>query len=66
MPAQTTFPAKHRQTNSDRLLEDRVRSHVFLCMLAYYLEWHMRQKLAPMLFDDTDKEQAEARRKSVV
>jgi transposase len=47
-------------------LEDRVRSHVFLCMLAYYLEWHMRQKLAPMLFDDTDKEQAEARRKSVV
>ena len=45
---------------------DRVRSHVFLCMLAYYLEWHMRQKLAPMLFDDTDKEEAEARRKSVV
>jgi hypothetical protein len=35
-------------------------------VLAYYLEWHMRQRLAPMLFDDTDKEQAEARRKSVV
>jgi transposase len=47
-------------------LEDRVRAHVFLCMLAYYLEWHMRQKLAPMLFDDTDKEAGEARRKSVV
>jgi transposase len=47
-------------------LEDRVRGHVFLCMLAYYLEWHMRQKLAPMLFDDTDKDEAEARRKSVV
>jgi transposase len=47
-------------------LEDRVRGHVFLCMLAYYLEWHMRQKLAPMLFDDTDKQEAEARRKSVV
>jgi Transposase, Mutator family len=47
-------------------LEDRVRAHVFLCMLAYYLEWHMRQKLAPMLFDDTDKEEAEARRQSVV
>jgi hypothetical protein len=30
-------------------------------MLAYYLEWHMRQCLAPMLFDDTDKEEAEAR-----
>jgi hypothetical protein len=33
---------------------------------AYYLEWHMRQRLAPMLFDDTDKETAEARRASVV
>ena len=47
-------------------LEGRVRAHVFLCMLAYYLEWHMRQRLAPMLFDDTDKEAAEAQRKSVV
>jgi transposase len=47
-------------------LEGRVRAHVFLCMLAYYLEWHMRQRLAPMLYDDTDKEEAEAQRRSVV
>jgi len=47
-------------------LEDRVRAHVFLCMLAYYLEWHLRQRLAPMLFDDADKEEAEASRSSVV
>jgi hypothetical protein len=47
-------------------LADRVRAHVFLCMLAYYLEWHMRQRLAPMLFDDTDKDAAEALRSSVV
>src|ERR1700760_3732336 len=47
-------------------LADRVRAHVFLCMLAYHLEWHMRQRLAPMLFDDTDKEAAEALRSSVV
>jgi hypothetical protein len=47
-------------------LADRVRAHVFLCMLAYYLEWHMRQRLAPMLFDDADKEAAEALRSSVV
>ena len=33
-------------------LADRVRAHVFLCMLAYYVEWHMRRWLAPMLFDD--------------
>jgi len=33
-------------------------------MLAYYLEWHMRQLLAPMLYDDTDKEVAEAQRAS--
>jgi hypothetical protein len=47
-------------------LADRVRAHVFLCMLAYYLEWHMRQRLAPMLFDDTDRDTAEALRKSVL
>ena len=47
-------------------LADRVRAHVFLCMLGYYLEFYMRQRLAPMLFDDTDKEAAEAQRKSVV
>jgi hypothetical protein len=47
-------------------LAERLRAHVFLCMLAYYLEWHMRQKLAPSLFDDTDKEAAEAARDSVV
>jgi hypothetical protein len=47
-------------------LADRVRAHVCLCMLAYYLEWHMRQRLAPMLFDDTDKQAAEALRASVV
>jgi Hsp70 protein len=34
-------------------LEDRVRAHVFLRMLAYYLEWHMRQRLAPMLYTTT-------------
>ena len=39
--------------------EPRVRAHVFLCMLAYYVEWHMRQKLKPMLFDDEDAEGAE-------
>jgi transposase len=33
-------------------LEDRVRAHVFLCMLAYYLAWHLRQALKPLLFDD--------------
>jgi Transposase DDE domain len=47
-------------------LADRVRAHVFLCMLAYYLEWHMRQRLAPMLFDDTDRQTTEAPRRSVV
>lgn len=45
---------------------DRVRAHVFLCMLAYYVEWHMRGKLAPILFDDEDKELAESLRASIV
>ena len=47
-------------------LADRVRAHVFLCMLAYYVEWHMRRALAPMLFDDDDRPQGESKRKSVV
>jgi hypothetical protein len=47
-------------------LSDRVRAHVFLCMLAYYVEWHMRRKLAPMLFDDEDKDAALASRPSPV
>jgi transposase len=33
-------------------LEDRVKAHVFLCMLAYHLAWHLRQALKPLLFDD--------------
>jgi transposase len=44
----------------------RVRAHVLLCMLAYHLEWHLRQRLAPMLYDDADKVTAEALRTSVV
>jgi hypothetical protein len=47
-------------------LEERVRAHVLLCMLAYYVEWHMRQALAPILFDDDDPVAAEAARPSVV
>jgi Transposase DDE domain len=44
----------------------RVRAHVLLCMLAYYVEWHMRQVLAPILFDDHDPQAAEASRRSPV
>ena len=47
-------------------LPDRVRAHIFLCMLAYYVEWHMRKDLAPILFDDDDKAAAEQLRSTVV
>jgi hypothetical protein len=43
-----------------------VRAHVFLCMLAYYLEFHMRSRLAPILFDDHDRAAAAAERRSIV
>src|SRR3954468_15505405 len=46
-------------------LAPRVRAHVFLCLLAYHLEWHMRRKLAPMLYDDDDRA-ASALRESIV
>ena len=45
---------------------DRVRAHVFLCMLAYYVEWHMRQALKLILFDYHDKAKADVDRASIV
>jgi hypothetical protein len=52
-------PIHHRKA-------ERVRAHVFLCMLAYYVEWHMRRALAPILLEDDDKAAGEAERRSVV
>lgn len=46
--------------------DDRIRAHVFLCMLAYYVEWHMRGSLAELLFDDHEREAAEETRESIV
>jgi len=43
---------------------DRVRAHILLCMLAYYVEWHMRQAWAPLMFADEDQ-QAKATRDPV-
>ena len=45
---------------------ERVKAHVFLCMLAYYVEWHMREKLAELLFDEGDEAGARAARESIV
>jgi hypothetical protein len=52
-------PIRHRT-------EDRVRAHVFLRMLSYYLSWHMQARLAPLLFTDDDKPAASAARTSPV
>ena len=46
--------------------DDRIRAHVFLCMLAYYVVWHMQRALAPLLFADTDRDGAAAQRRSIV
>lgn len=45
---------------------ERVKAHVLLCVLAYYVEWHMRRALAPILFDEEDREGAQAQRTSIV
>jgi transposase len=50
-------PIRHR-------LEDRVRAHIFLCMLSYYVEWHMLEAWRPLLFADEDQ-QAKAKRDPV-
>src|SRR5829696_5146677 len=52
-------PIRHRT-------ENRVRAHVFLRMISYYITWHMQTRLAPMLFRDDDKPAAEAARQSPV
>ena len=52
-------PIRHRT-------EDRVRAHVFLRMLSYYLSWHIQARLAPLLFTDDDKPAARAARTSPV
>lgn len=45
---------------------ERVKAHVFLCMLAYYVEWHMRSRLKPMLFDDEFIDMAQSAKPSAV
>ena len=52
-------PIRHRT-------ENRVRAHVFLRMLSYYLSWHLQARLAPLLFTDDDKPAAQATRPSPV
>ena len=46
-------------------VDDRVRAHIFLCMLAYYVEWRLRRVWAPLLFDDEELPQARAKRHPV-
>ena len=46
--------------------DDRIKSHVFLCMLAYYVQWHLRDALRELLFDDHQREAAETTRASIV
>jgi hypothetical protein len=47
-------------------LAERVKAHVFLCMLAYYVEWHMRKALAPILFDDHEADAGAKSRPNMV
>jgi len=51
-------PIRHRTV-------DHVRAHVFLCTLAYYVEWHMRKALAPVLFEDEELDTARETRDPV-
>ena len=50
-------PIRHRT-------EERVPAHIFLCMLAYYVEWHLRRVWAPLLFEDEELPQAAATTRS--
>lgn len=52
-------PIRHRT-------EDRIPAHIFLCMLAYYVEWHMRRALAPILFEDEQLPQQRQQRDPIL
>ncbi len=52
-------PIRHRT-------EDRVPAHIFLCLLAYYVEWHMRRAWAPILFEDEERGEARKRRDPIL
>jgi len=52
-------PIRHRT-------EERVPAHIFLCLLAYYLEWHLRQAWAPLLFEDEERKEESQRRDPVL
>jgi transposase len=52
-------PIRHRS-------EERVPAHIFLCMLAYYVEWHMRRVWAPLLFEDEELPERRQRRDPVL
>ena len=52
-------PIRHRT-------EDRVPAHFFLCVLAYYVEWHLRRAWAPLLFEDEERREERKRRDPVL
>src|SRR6266568_3469912 len=52
-------PIRHRT-------EDRVPAHIFLCLLAYYVEWHLRRAWAPLLFEDEERPEERKRRDPVL
>jgi len=52
-------PIRHRT-------EDRVPAHIFLCLLAYYVEWHLRRAWAPLLFEDEERREERKRRHPIL
>ncbi len=52
-------PIRHRS-------EDRVPAHIFLCVLAYYVEWHLRRAWAPLLFEDEERREERKRRDPIL
>jgi transposase len=52
-------PIRHRS-------EERVPAHIFLCLLAYYVEWHLRRAWAPLLFEDEERNEERQRRDPIL
>ena len=60
-PCAANKPNPFEKTRPHHRLEGRVRSHIFLCMLAYYVEWNMREAWRPLMFTDQDQQAKQTR-----
>lgn len=62
VPNRNSRPVPGRDSTRRTWRRSRLRAHVFICIMTYYVEWHMREALAPQLFDDAEPDEQRKKR----